>query len=61
MHNFAKAKNLIGLQFLIDNGANINSLDKEKKTALDLAEQKNLTEVAEFLRQHNAKYGVDII
>ena len=37
MHNFAKAKNLIGLQFLIDNGANINSLDKEKKTALDLA------------------------
>lgn len=61
MHNFAKAKNLIGLQFLIDNGANINSLDKEKKTALDLAEQKNLTEVAEFLRQHNAKHGVDII
>lgn len=52
LHNFADFSNVIGIKFLLENGANINTLNKRKETALDRAVSRNKTEAIRLLQEY---------
>ena len=47
--------NLRIVEYLAEHGADVDLRDKEGKTALDLAEEKNLHEIARYLKSRGAK------
>lgn len=47
--------NLRIVEYLVEHGAEVDLRDKEGKTALDLAEEKNLHEIARYLAEHGAE------
>ena len=47
--------NLQIVKYLVEHGADVNLRDKEGKTALDLAEEKDLHEIAGYLKDHGAE------
>lgn len=55
LHSFVIANNLVGIKFLLDNGVDVNILDKNKETALDIVKKENLTEVVDFLQSYIEK------
>jgi FOG: Ankyrin repeat len=54
LHNFADFNNTVGLQFLIEHGADINTKNQYKQTPLDRAKASNNQETVDFLRLHGA-------
>jgi len=52
LHNFADFGNVMGIKFLLDNGANIHTLNKRKETALDRAVSRNKVEAIRLLQEH---------
>lgn len=52
LHVYARNNNLYGLKFLLDNGVPVDILNKDKLTALQVAEQTGKTEAAELLRSY---------
>ena len=55
LHNFADSDNIVGLQFLLDNGVDINSKNKLGKTALDRAILHKKAKAIDFLTKHGAE------
>ncbi len=43
------------VEYLVEHGAEVDLRDKEGKTALDLAEEKNLHAIALYLAEHGAE------
>lgn len=54
LHNFADFNNIVGLKFLIENGADINVKNQYKQTPIDRAKARNNQESVEFLKLHGA-------
>ena len=54
LHNFADSDNVAGLQFLLDNGVDINCKNKQGKTALDRAILHKKAKAIDFLTKHGA-------
>jgi|GEM_PF-1255683 len=54
LHNYADFNNIIGLKFLIENGADINTKNQYKQTPIDRAKARNNQEAIEFLKLHGA-------
>ena len=52
LHVYARNNNLYGLKFLLDNGVPVGILNKDKLTALEVAEKTGKTEAAELLRSY---------
>ena len=58
LHRAVRAKNLQVVKILVEHGANINLVvDEGNKTALDLAEEGKLHEIAIYLKVHGAVRG----
>lgn len=55
LHNFTDFNNLIGMQFVLDNGFDINFKNKKKQTALDRAKIKGHDKAMEFLIARGAQ------
>ncbi len=55
LHNFADSDNVAGLQFLLDNGVDINCKNKQGKTALDRAILHKKAKAIDFLTKHGAE------
>ena len=55
LHNFADANNVVGLEFLLDKGVDINLKNKNNKTALDRAIMQHNQEAIDFLISRGAK------
>lgn len=55
LHIYAENNNANGVKFLLSHGVNPNLLNKDRKTALQLAEAKNCEQTAEVLRSFGAK------
>lgn len=55
LHVYARNNNLFGLKFLLDNGVPVDILNKDKLTALQVAEQTGQTEAAELLRSYGER------
>ena len=55
MHHAAKEGHLACLKLVVDNGADVNTLNKEMKTALDVASS---DDIKAYLTQHGAHDGV---
>ena len=43
------------VEFLVQNGANVNELDKNQRTPVDAAVQNEQIEIVQFLIQHGAE------
>lgn len=54
LHNFADYNNIVGLKFLIEHGADINTKNRDKQTPMDRAKERNNIEVIELLRSRGA-------
>ena len=55
LHRAVQAKNLQVVKLLVEHGANINLVvEEENKTALDLAEEEKMHEIAKYLKSHGA-------
>lgn len=55
LHRAVRAKNLQVVKLLVEHGANINlAVEEENKTALDLAVEEKLHEIAKYLKIHGA-------
>lgn len=52
LHIYARINNLYGLKFLLDNGVDVGLLNKEKQTALEVAQKNKNTEAVELLRSY---------
>ena len=52
LHVYARNNNLYGLKFLLDNGVPVDILNKDKLTALEIAERTGKQEAAELLRSY---------
>jgi len=50
LHNFVDYNNVVGIQYLADHGANLNILNKNKQTALERANGRNI-EAVELLKK----------
>lgn len=46
-------------EFLLLNGSNIDSVDRNGETALHLATEKGFTQLAYLLLKHKANYNID--
>jgi hypothetical protein len=57
LHNFADFNNIVGLKFLVEHGANINTKNQHKQTPLDRAKARDSQEAIDFLRLHGAVEG----
>lgn len=51
-HNFADFNNVVGLKFLLDNGANVNVKNQYKQTPLDRAKARNNREAIDLLNSY---------
>ena len=47
-------------ELLINNGADVNAMDKDGNTPLDVAEEFNQPEIADLLRKHGGKTGEEL-
>lgn len=54
------SSNLIAIESLIAKGAEVNTLDRTKRTPLDWAIRSNKTDVIELLRQHGGKTAAEL-
>ncbi|WP_371363672.1 hypothetical protein SRRS_45480 [Sporomusa rhizae] len=54
LHNFADFNNVVGLKFLLDNGANVNVKNQYKQTPIDRAKARNNQEAINILRSYYA-------
>jgi hypothetical protein len=54
LHNFADYNNSVGLKFLLEHGADINTKNQYKQTALDRSKRSNKQEAIELLRLYGA-------
>lgn len=54
LHNLVKCNNIIGVEFCIQNGVDINMKDKYKQTALDIATSRNFRDIITLLKKHGA-------
>ena len=48
------------IELLIAKGADVNAMDRDVKTPLDLAEGTNNKEIADLLRKHGGKTGAEL-
>jgi ankyrin repeat protein len=55
LHNFADRNNIIGIEFCLNNGIDINMKDKQGRSALDKAILRNHKEAIDYLRDKGAK------
>jgi len=46
--------NLGIVQYLVEKGADVNTKNKEDKTALDIARDRKKTEIVEYLKNHGS-------
>ena len=55
LHNFADRNNIIGIEFCLNNGIDINMKDKQGRYALDKAILRNHKETVDYLRKKGSK------
>ena len=60
LHIAVKEGKMETIELLIAKGADVNAMDRDVKTPLDLAEGTNNKEIADLLRKHGGKTGEEL-
>ena len=61
IYSFIETDNIVAVKFLIENGADINMLDKKNRTMLDYAKGEKAKNVLKLLKSMKAKTGAEVL
>ena len=61
IYSFIETDNIVAVKFLIENGADINMLDKKNRTMLDYTKGEKAKNVLKLLKSMKAKTGAEVL